>query len=136
MKQFALGLFKAILKPLMLGDVAHDLGSANDGPARSSAQLEIVTILRAPLLHLVGFAEDSSEREIKDLLTTIVGDMQDPTAPILEVGRHDKRSNDAMRVLARLDQVLYISSAPVNQHTAIMGIVEIDVCHVRLPQKQ
>jgi hypothetical protein len=30
MKQFALGLSKAILKPPTPGDVAHDLGSAND----------------------------------------------------------------------------------------------------------
>src|SRR6185312_613004 len=84
---------------------------------------------------LMRFAEQCCKRHVKDLITIIIGDVQDPAAPVFRARRHDQRSHGANGMLASVIKVIDRSATPVDQHTARIGEMKIDVRHVLPPQR-
>src|ERR1700740_3737037 len=82
---------------------------------------------------LVRLAEDGGERQHKDFVAAVVGDMHDPVAPIFPICGHDVGASEALGVLAGLNQVVDGGAALVDQYVFCVGAVEEDVRHVPHP---
>jgi hypothetical protein len=81
------------------------------------------------------FAEYGREGQHQDLFAAIVTDVQDPAAPIFQVGRHDERLHDKGGMITCLSQVNYSGTALVDQDAIDVGAMEINLSHVPSPAK-
>jgi hypothetical protein len=81
----------------------------------------------------VWLAEDGCERQGQDFLAELIGDVQDPSPPILRVWPHKERVHQLLRVVARLGQI-HGGAASIDENMlGIIGAVEEDFGHVPLP---
>jgi len=78
-------------------------------------------------------AEHGGEGHGKNLFAEIVVDVQNPTTPVFRVGRHDERPHEDGGALMRLSQAAYRGAAPIDKYSFGMGVMEIDLSHVRPP---
>jgi hypothetical protein len=80
-------------------------------------------------------AKHESEGDHEELVTKIVVDVQDPTAPVFETARRGKGSHDTGRLITRLSEVIYYGAAAIDQNLLRVGAVKIDLGHVLSPTK-
>src|SRR6516164_7433102 len=78
-------------------------------------------------------AKHESEGDHEELLTKIVVDVQDPTAPVFETARRGKRSHDTGRLITRLSEVIYYGATAIEQNLLRVGAMKIDLGHVLSP---
>jgi len=83
-----------------------------------------------------GLAEHECEGHDEQLITEVVVDVQDPTAPIFEVARYGEGSHDTGRVVTRFSEVVYHGAATIDQNLVPGRAVEIDVGHVQPPSNE
>jgi hypothetical protein len=81
------------------------------------------------------FAEHCCERNVNDLITIVIGDVQSLATPVFCAGRHDERSYRPMGVFTGFDEVIDCGAVLIDQHTACIGVMEIVVRHVPSPPK-
>src|SRR6185437_15034495 len=81
---------------------------------------------------LVRLAEDIGERQHKDFVAAVVGDMHDPVAPVFPICGHDVGAGEALGVLAGFDEVADGSATLVDQHVFLVRAMEEDVGHFQI----
>jgi hypothetical protein len=74
-------------------------------------------------------AKNESEGDHEELVTKIVVDVQDPTAPVFETARRGEGSHDTGRLITRLSEVIYYGAAAIDQNLLRVGVVKIDLGH-------
>ena len=62
--------------------------------------------LREHCAPLTQFTEHGCERHLKDLVAIVIGDVQNPAAPVFHTGRRDERSHDPVGVFVGLGEVV------------------------------
>ena len=59
--------------------------------------------------------------------------MQNPFAPVFVTGGHEKRLDSSSGICARLDKIIHVSPALIQQYCSVIATIEINVSHIQPP---
>jgi hypothetical protein len=80
-------------------------------------------------------AKHECEGDHEQLVTKVVVDVQDPTAPVFEAARHGKGSHDTNRLITDLSEVICYGAGAIDQDLLRVGAVKTNLGHVLSPTK-